>query len=177
MGLTQSLPARPRYHPPRPIEPNDRVESFDCGKIALDDWLKVRAIDNEGSGSRTYVVTAASGPDAGAVVGYYTLASGAVLRQAAPGKLRRNMPDPLPVLVLGRMAVDRRHQGQRLGAAMMREAMLKAAQVSAQIGLRALMVHAIDDDALPFYLRWGFKPFPPSGLTMFLPIETIIAAL
>jgi GNAT superfamily N-acetyltransferase len=177
MGLVHPLAGPPRYNAPRPISPDDRLDGFECGKEALDDWLKLRALGNEGMGSRTYVVTAALGPTTGQVVAYYTLASGAVMRSESPGKLRRNMPDPVPLMVLGRLAVDRNHHGNRLAAAMMREAIRRVAQVSQEVGVRALIVHAIDDSAIPFNLKWDFKPFPAGSHTLFLPIETIRAAI
>jgi GNAT superfamily N-acetyltransferase len=176
VGVVQPLSGTSRYHAPRTIGPDDRLEAFDCGKEPLDDWLKLRALENEGTGSRTYVVTAAVGPAAGQVVGYYTLASGAVMRNEAPGKLRRNMPDPVPVMVLGRLAVDRNHHGNRIAAGMMRQAMRRVAQVSREVAVRALIVHAIDDTAIPFYLKWDFKPFPAGSHTLLLPIETLAAA-
>jgi GNAT superfamily N-acetyltransferase len=177
VGVVKPFSGKPRYNPPRPINADDRLEAFDCGKEALDDWLKLRALENEGTGSRTYVVTARDGTGAGQVVAYYTLASGAVMRSQAPGKLRRNMPDPVPVMVLGRLAVDKNHQGKRLAVAMMREALRRVAQVSQEVGVRALVVHAIDDAAIPFYLKWDFKPFPAGSQTLFLPIETIRATI
>ena len=107
MGVVEQLPREQKpYSTPRPIEKGDGVAGFSCGKLPLDDFVKQQALKNEGGGSRTYVIVSQSGEDAGAVAGYYTLAAGAVSREDAPGWAKRNMPNPLPVLVLGRLAVD-----------------------------------------------------------------------
>lgn len=178
MGIVESLPAgRPPYTAPRLIRADDKLDGFDCGKEALNDFLKSRALDSEGKSSRTYAITSAAGEDAGAVIAYYTLAAGAVLRPEVPGALHRNMPNPLPVMVLGRMAVDRRHAGKGLGKAMLKEAMQRALETSGVVGARALVVHAIDDDAMGFYTPFGFQIFPAGSRTLFLPIETIASAL
>jgi GNAT superfamily N-acetyltransferase len=167
---------RPAYAPPQPIKPDHELEGFDCGKAPLDDWIRRRALRNEGKASRTYVVTAAS-DRAGAVVAYYTLAMGAVRLAEVPSRLARNMPNPVPVAVLGRLAVDRRHEGRGLGAAMLREAMQRVLEASRSMGARALIVHAIDDEAAAFYTRYGFQPFPPGTRTLWLPVETIANSL
>jgi GNAT superfamily N-acetyltransferase len=168
---------RPAYAPPQPITADHDLEGFDCGKAPLDDWLRRRALRNEGKASRTYVVTAMSGDQAGIVVAYYTLAMGAVRLAEVPSRLARNMPNPVPVAVLGRLAVDRRHRGRGLGAAMLREAMQRVLEASRSMGARALIVHAIDDEAAAFYARYGFQSFPPGTRTLWLPVETIAASL
>lgn len=168
--MTESV--APRYARPRAISPDDTLDRFDCGKPALDDFLRRRALRNEGKASRTYVVTLA-----GVIVAYYTMSAGAVRLAEAPRPLTRNMPDPLPVVVLGRMAVDRGHAGRGLGQAMLREALQRALDASRSVGVRALLVHAIDDEAVGFYLRYGFVRFLSEGLTLFLPVETIAGAV
>jgi GNAT superfamily N-acetyltransferase len=165
------------YCAPRPIDAADDVARFTCGKPPLDRFLKRRALSNEGKASRTYVVTARSGRDAGKVVAYYTLAAGAVAREEAPGWAKRNMPSPVPVIVVGRLAVDSDHQGQGLGQSLLREAMKRALDASRQIGARALIVHAINDEAAGFYLPFGFQRFPAESANLFLAIETIAQAL
>lgn len=167
----------PRLAPPRPISPDDRTENFRSGKEPLDRFLRERALANEGQASRTYVVCAVADGEPGAVIAYYTLAAGAVARADAPGPLRRNMPDPLPVMVLGRLAVDRRWAGQGLGTAMLREAMQRVIEAARLVGARAMIVHAIDEEAAAFYEPYGFRPFPAGSRTLFLPVETILAAL
>jgi GNAT superfamily N-acetyltransferase len=159
--------------PPEPLQPHHRLNRFDCGKPALSDWLRAHAPSNEGKASRTFVV-----PDEdGYVCGYYTLATGSVARTELPRKLRHNLPNPAPVMVLGRLAVDRLHHGSGIGAAMLREALTRTLRVAEQAGVRALIVHAIDDDAVNFYTRYGFQIFPPETRTLLLPVETITAAV
>lgn len=177
MGLGADEPAARPYAAPVPLKADHPVGGFDCGKPPLNEWLKLRAFDNEGRASRTYVVVATAGPQAGEVVGYYTLATGGVALSEIRGKHRHNLPNPVPVMVLGRLAVDRRHHGHALGPALLREAMGRTLDISRSAGVRMLTVHAIDDEAVAFYLRYGFHVFPAGSRTLFLPIETIAAAL
>jgi len=160
------------YLRPSRILPEHRLDGFDSGKPALDAWLRAKALDNEGKASRTYVVST----DAGVVAAYYTLATGHVVRTDVPGKHRHGLPNPVPVMVLGRLAVDRAHAGRRLGEAMLKEAMTRTLEAAEIAGIRALIVHAIDEAAAGFYIRYGFQLFPPGSLTLFLPIETIAKA-
>jgi GNAT superfamily N-acetyltransferase len=153
------------------------VECFDCGKPPLNDFLKRWALKNEGKASRTYVVGCATGENVGNVAGYYTLANGAIIHDEAPGWAKRNMPNPIPVLVLGRLAVDAGHQGKRVGQSLVREAFQRSLEASRIAGARALVVHAVDDEAVSFYTPFGFRRFPTDGRTLFLPIETINDAL
>ncbi len=153
------------------------MDAFDCGKDPLNDFLKRRALKNEGKASRTYVVTANTGNMAGKVVAYYSLSTGAVTHDGAPGWAKRNMPNPLPVLVLGRLAVHSDHQGKGLASGLLREAFRRAVEAANIAGARALIVHAIDDEAIGFYTPYGFQRFPTDGRTLFLPIETIAKAL
>lgn len=177
MGVVDLAPTGRPYAAPVPITSDHPLDSFDSGKTPLDDWLKARALDNEGRTSRTYVVIAAVGTQAGHVVGYYTLATGGVTLNEIRRKDRHNLPNPIPVMVLGRLAVDRRHQGCGIGSALLREAMQRTLDISRSAGVRMLMVHAIDNDAVAFYLRYGFHIFPAGSRTMFLPIETIAGAM
>jgi len=156
-----------------PLNSEHRLDGFDCGKPPLDDWLKVHALGNDGKASRTFVV---AGSDL-AVQAYYTLAAGSVTLKEVPRKLRQGLPNPVPVMVLGRLAVDRRFASYGLGPALLKEAMTRTLRVSREAGVRALIVHAIDDDAMTFYAKYGFQIFPPETRTLFLPIETIAAAV
>lgn len=167
----------PPYAPPASITAGHRLEQFDCGKPPLDDWLRAHALDNEDKASRTYVVTAQAGEDASQVVAYYTLAYGGVVRTELPKKIRQGLPNPVPVMVLGRLAVDRRHSGRGIGPALLREALQRTVQASHIAELRALVVHAIDDDAVGFYAKYGSQVFPARTRTMFLPIETLREAI
>jgi GNAT superfamily N-acetyltransferase len=146
---------------------------FDCGTASLNDWLTRQALKNEASGaSRTYVVCIEN-----AVVGYYCLATGAVVRAEAPKPIQRNMPDPIPVLVLGRMAVDQTYQGRGIGSALLRDALLRVLQAAEIVGVRALLVHAISEEAKRFYLSHGFVESPIEPQTLCLALETAQQAL
>lgn len=153
------------------------MDAFECGKPALDERLRAHALENDGKASRTYVVTVERGEATGEVVAYCSLAYGSVVRQEVPRKIRQGLPNPVPVMVLGRLAVDRNHGGKGIGAGLLRQAMQRTAQASQIGGLRALIVHALDDDAVTFYARYGFQSFPAGTRTMFLPIETLQAAI
>lgn len=178
MGIVEQLPAsRPPYTAPRPISSSDQLEGFDCGKLPLNDYLTHKAAKSEGKASRTYVVISTTGEATGSVAAYYSLSAGAVSFDEAPGWARRNMPNPIPVFVLGRLAVDLRHQGNGLGKAMMKEALVRSAEASKLAGARALVVHAIDDEAVGFYTPYGFRRFPTDSKTLFLPIETVIESV
>lgn len=178
MGVVEQLPAgKNAYSAPRPIQKDDAVAGFGCGKEPLDDFLKQRAVKNEGRGSRTFVVLSQFGEDAGKVAAYYTLGAGAVNHEECPTWAKRNMPNPIPVIVLGRLAVDSAHQGKNIGKHLLREAMQRTLEASRHVGVRALIVHAIDDAAVSFYVPFGSQAFPIDGRTLFLPIESIAKAL
>jgi GNAT superfamily N-acetyltransferase len=161
------------YRAPVPLTGDHRLEGFDSGKPALDNWHKAHAIDNKGKASRAFVLS----DDQQAVQAFYTLATGNVTRTDVPRKLRQGLPNPVPDMVLGRLAVDRHHAGKGLGPALLREAMTRTLRVSLDAGVRMLIVHAIDDDAVGFYAKYGFQLFPRESRTLFLPIETIAATL
>jgi GNAT superfamily N-acetyltransferase len=157
---------------PVPLTAEHDVSGFDCGEPALNDWLHHRALKNESRFSRTYVVCKGS-----RVVAYFCISAGAVERAAAPGRIRRNAPDTIPLSVIGRLAVDRDHVGKGLGADILSDALRRIAIASQSIGIGAVLVHAKDDAAKRFYLRHAeFIEYPEDSRTLFLPIETIIAA-
>jgi len=142
-----------------------RVDEFECGESSLDDWLKRRALANQLSGaSRTFVVI----DEGGRVLGYYALAAGAVSHEAATRTVRHNMPDPVPVMVLGRLAVDRGAQGLHLGAALLQDAVKRTVAVAENAGVRALVVHALHERARQFYEHYGFRPSPTHPMTLML---------
>ncbi|MBX9616426.1 MAG: GNAT family N-acetyltransferase [Caulobacteraceae bacterium] len=158
---------------PGPLTVDHDVAAFQSAEPALDDWLRHRALKNESRFSRTYVVCRD-----GAVVGYYSLSAGAVERMSAPGRLRRNAPDAVPVAVIGRLAVDHRHAGRGLGTDLLADALIRIAGASRSIGIGAVLVHAKTDAARAFYLRQAeFLEYPADNRILFLPIETVIAAL
>ena len=156
-----------QLYPPEPFTLSHRADEFECGVAVLDDWLKRQALPNQLSGaSRTFVVVDRQAQ----VRGYYALAAGAVSHQMATGSVRRNMPDPVPVMVLARLAVDRKAQGRQLGGALLQDAVNRAIAVSRDAGVRALLVHALHDRARQFYEHYGFEVSPPHLLTLMLRI-------
>lgn len=162
----------PSYTAPVPLSDQHDVSTFDCGKPPLNDWLRLRAVVAEGGSARSYVVCQNV-----VVVGYYCLAAGSVFHTGTPRSLRQNMPDPTPVMVLGRLAIDKRHQGRGIGRGLLKDAFARVLHASRSVGAKAVIVHAIDDEAVPFYLQYGFKQFPADQRTLFLPIADIAAAL
>ncbi|MCQ8118829.1 GNAT family N-acetyltransferase [Methylomonas rosea] len=144
-----------------------QLGDFSCGVASLDDWLKRRARPNQVSGaSRTYVVA-----EGDTVVGYYCLASGALALNEAPPAMRRNMPDPLPIAVLGRLAVDRSYQGRGLGVALLQDAVLRTMQAGDILGIRGLLVHALSAEAQAFYQHHGFVSSPTQPMTLILSLK------
>lgn len=150
---------------PVPLSNSHCLDDFECGESVLDDWLKRRAPANQLSGaSRTFVVADRDGK----VRGYYAMAAGAVAHQMATSAVRRNMPDPVPVLVLARLAVDCRAQGMHLGASLLQDAVNRAVAVSHNAGVRALLVHALNGQAKLFYEHYGFQASPVHPMTLML---------
>jgi GNAT superfamily N-acetyltransferase len=158
---------------PEPLSVEHDLARFDCGEPALDDWLRRRARQNEASGaSRTYVVCAG-----GRVVGYYTLAVGAVAHSGAPSRLKRNMPDPVPVMLLGRLAVDETLRGRGIGTGLLQDAVLRTMRVAEIAGIRGILIHAISDDPKGFYEKYGFVSSPIDPLTVMITIAEAVKIL
>lgn len=158
---------------PDPLSDGHDTGGFDSGEPVLDEWLRRRARANQGSGaSRTYVAR-----EGKVVVAYYALASGAVAQAIVPGRFRRNMPDPIPVVVLARLAVDRKQQGRGLGRALFRDAALRVAHAADTIGIRGIIVHAISQSARDFYMALGFEPCASGPMTLVATLNDIRAAL
>jgi GNAT superfamily N-acetyltransferase len=156
------------YTAPRPLAPTDDLAKFDSGEPSLDEWLRRQALINAASGaSRTFVTTS----EDRVVVGHYALAAGAVERSSASGKVRRNQPQMVPIIVLGRLAVDRNHQGRRVGSHLLRDAIIRSVRIADQLGVRATLVHALNEEARQFYLRYDFEPSPTDDLHLFLLIK------
>lgn len=159
-----------KLNAPIPLAATHILDDFACGEASLDEWLKRRALTNHLSGAgRAFVVT----DQEGRVYGYYAMAAGAVSHQAATGNARRNMPDPVPVMVLARLAVDRRAQGVKLGASLLQDAVSRAVSVSQNAGVRALLVHALHDRAKQFYERHGFRESPQHPMTLMLRLSAV----
>jgi GNAT superfamily N-acetyltransferase len=158
---------------PEPLSDEHQTDSFDSGEPVLDDWLRRRARANQASGaSRTYVVC-----EGKVVVAYYALASGAIAQTAVPGRFRRNMPDPIPVVVLARLAVDRNYQGRGVGRALFRDAARRVAHAADTIGIRGIVVHAISEVARKFYIALGFDPCPAEAMTLVVTLRDLRATL
>lgn len=157
---------------PEPLTASHLLAEFECGESSLDEWLKRRTWANQQSGaSRSFVVADRDGR----VWGYYAMAAGAVSHRAATGGVRRNMPDPIPVMVLARLAVDRRAHGVKLGAALLQDAVHRAVAISHNAGVRALLVHALDDRAKRFYEHYGFQESPQHPKTLMLRLSSMKA--
>jgi predicted N-acetyltransferase YhbS len=159
--------------PPEKLNSTHEIEYFDSGVEQLDNWLKHRAVGNEiESASRTYVVCVGA-----VVVGYYCLANGAVANNIATGKVKRNMPNPIPVMVIGRLAVSRHWQGKGIGRGLLRDAVLRTLKAAEIAGIRAILVHAINDEAKQFYERYQFTASAQSPLTLMVKINDVAASL
>ena len=156
----------------KPLHASHERGEFSCGKPLLDDFLRLRVSQYEKRRlGRTYV---ALFPGAKTVAGYYTLAAGAIAVANLPPDVAKRLPKhPVPVILLGRLAVDHKASGQGLGKALLRDAMLRSLELSEQLGLFAVEVLAIDTDAREFYAKYGFVPLADNDLHLFLPIKTI----
>jgi len=143
--------------PPEPLHAEHRIDAFDCGKPTLDTWLARHALQAQTSGSaKTFVVQ-----DGQLVVAYYSLTVGQVDTADAPPRLRKGMGRyPIPVVILARLALDRRYQGRGIGAGMLRDAIRRTLIIAEQAGIRALLSHPIDEEAARFYQRFGFMSSP-----------------
>lgn len=171
-GVGEAGSREPALGPPAPISSHHDCSRFACGHDALDDWLRLRALENEGKSARTFVVSRGI-----EVVGYYCLAAGSERRANVPRKIRHGLPDPVPLILIGRLAVDRSCHGRKIGAGLLKDALVRAASAAQAVGARAILVHAIDEAASSFYAHFGFIEWPADSRTLFLPMETIARAL
>lgn len=154
---------------PQPLADHQQFAAFDSGEPSLDDWLKRRSAKNQSIGSsRTYVVC-----EGETVIGYYCLAAGAIGHAEAPSTMMRNRPDPVPVLVLGRLAIHKNHHQQGIGTALLNDAIRRAIQAAEIAGVTALLVHAISEQARRFYLSRGFVESPVQPMTLCLMLATV----
>lgn len=168
--------------PPRLLAPAPLAAEYDVARFAnglhpgLDQWLRERALSSEGLSARTYVTCAADKPVR--IVGYFSIAA-ALERRAAPtsAKLRRGMPEQVPLLLIGRLAVDAQWQGRGLGSALLADALRRCHAASEIAGVRGVVAHAIDEAAAAFYERHGFIRSPLGERVMLMPIETVRSLL
>ena len=160
------------YEPVRKLAGSDAVESFDCGQIALNQFLQRVALVNQKSNSAQTYVSCHSG----SVVGFYSLAVGSIEPSKAAPRVTKGIPQhPVPVMILARLAVDLQHQGAGLGKALLKDALLRTAQAADIAGIRALLVHAKDESARQWYLNWEFEPSPSDPFHLFLLMKDIKA--
>ncbi len=158
---------------PVPLADHHDIEAFASGAPTLDAWIRRKARANQASGaSRTYALCRGD-----RVVGFYALAAGSVSHDLSPRKLRQNMPDPVPVIVLGRLAVDVSEQGHGLGRALLRDAVLRVAAAAREVGVAAMLVHALNDRAKAFYVAAGFDPSPVDPMVLILRIKDVNALI
>lgn len=159
---------------PTLLSADHQLENFASGEPSLDEWLKKRAIKNNVSGaSRCFVI----GDNKNEVIGYYCLSAGAIGRDSAPKAMQRNMPDPLPVLTLGRLAIDKKYHNKGLGSALLRDAMLRAVSIADEAGVFAILIHSLTEQAKRFYLSRGFVESPIDPMILFMTLETIRSIL
>ena len=154
---------------PVPIAASHDVTGFESGEPSLDEWLKRRALKNQASGASSCFVLCENDT----VIGYYSLSAGAINHESAPKSMRRNMLDPLPVLLLGRLAIDRRHHNRGLGRGLLKDAVLRAVSVARDTGVFAVLVHALSDEAKRFYLAQGFVESPLQPMTLLITLQTV----
>jgi predicted N-acetyltransferase YhbS len=168
LGIEQS-----RLQPPVPLISTHVVKDFDCGVDSLNEWLYKRALKNQAIGSsRTFVVT-----NGEIVIGYYCLSSAAIDRIQLPKTKQRNMPDPIPAVLIGRLGVDLQYQGQKIGLSLLQDALHRIISASQSIGIAYILVHALDDAAKRFYEINGFVAIPEQPLTLFLSVATAAKAM
>ena len=157
-----------RFESPRPLSPEDDVANFSCGSLELDRWLKTRTIKNEGKATRTYALCLDK-----RAVGFYSLAAGSIIREMTPGSIRHNMLKPIPVMLIARLAVDVNFQGMGFGMGLLRDALLRTMQAASIIGIRAIMVNALNDAAASFYRHLGFRESPVNPILLLLSLTEI----
>lgn len=154
------------FSAPEKLNASHDVARFECGEPSLDAWLRRRALQNEESGaSRTYILR--TGQE---IAGYYALATGAIAHAEAAGRIKRNMPDPVPVMIIGRLAIGSKFQGCGIGAALLRDAVLRIVQAAEIAGIRAVLVHAISERAQRFYQKYGFIASPADPMTLMITV-------
>jgi GNAT superfamily N-acetyltransferase len=166
-----------RYRTPEPLRKEHVRDGFDCGKPALNEWLQKYALVSQASDTaRVYVVTES---DSTVVAGYYALAAAHIEPRDAPSRVGKGQPRrrPIPVVLLARLAVDLNHQGAGLGRSLLRDALARVAAAADTIGLRAIVVHAKDDEARAWYAAFGFEPSPTDPLHMGILMKAVRATI
>ena len=158
-----------RLTAPGLLSPHHDIDAFESGVPALDVWLKRRARANQAGGaSRTFVIRAGD-----RVTGYYSLAAASIMHSLAISKVRRNMPDPVPAVLIGRLALDKLWQGKGHGIGLLRDAVLRIVGAAETVGVRTILVHAMSQEAKGFYQRFGFHPSPVESMTLMMTVEEV----
>lgn len=150
---------------PRALATGDVLSRFDCGVDSLNSWLRGYARRNDKSGASKTMVSVTRD---GRVAGYYCLSASSLVRDEAPQDLSRGQPDPIPVILIGRLAVDLEYAGHGLGVSLLQHAVIQAIRAAELIGMHAILVHALVDDIIPFYERFGFSRFPGASKILYL---------
>src|SRR3990167_4306887 len=153
---------------PLPISADHDLVDFNSGEPSLDEWLKRRALKNQSSGASHCFVLCENKK----VIGFYSLSAGAICHESTPKSMRRNMPDPLPVLLLGRLAIDTNYHNKGLGSALLRDAMIRAVSVAGDAGVFAILVNSLSEQAKRFYMSRGFIGSPLQPMTLIMTLET-----
>ncbi len=163
-----------KFTAPEPLSPAHDSENFDSGELSLNEWLQKRALKNQASGSsRCFVICQEKNKQENRkIVGYYTLSAGAIAHEFSPKNMTRNRPNPLPILLLGRLAIDTKYHNQGLGSALLRDAMIRAVSVASDAGVSAILVHALSQNAKQFYLSRGFIESPLQPMTLMMTLDT-----
>jgi GNAT superfamily N-acetyltransferase len=157
---------------PDVLAEHHELNEFNSGEASLDDWLKKRARANQIGGASRIFVTC----EGNRVAGYYSLSS-LITQTIVPGRFRRNMPDRIPVVLLGRLAIDKPWQGKGVGRSLFKDAAMRVSQAADTIGVRGIVVHAISDDARKFYLALGFTECPHEPMTLVVTLNDLRAAM
>lgn len=158
---------------PEPLSLNHRLDVFSSGEETLDNWLKNRAMVNQKTGASRTFVTASDN----IVMGYYALSTGIITTSQAVGKFRRNMPTDIPVVLLGRLAVDVKAKGLGIGRALVKDAAQRVIQASGLVGIRGMVVHALSDDAKRFYKHVGFVSSPLDPMMLMITLADLQLAI
>ena len=159
---------------PEEISRKHEIAAFTCERDSLDDWLKNQALKSNSAGdSKVFVIL----EEGGEVIGYYAISAGSVSRKEATRKIGANAPDPVPMALIGRLAIHKNHQRQNIGSALLRDAILRIAQAAEHMGIKGIMVHALDDDSAKFYAERGFQPSKVDGHHLMISISEVTAEL
>jgi GNAT superfamily N-acetyltransferase len=161
------------FSTPRLLKPDDNLSDFECSEISLNFWLRNSAQKNNKSGASKTFVTFCENQ----LAGYYCLSAASIAHLQSPKSLTRNMPDPLPCVLLGRLAIDEKFKGIGVGSALLKDAMMRVVSVSQLTGVVGLITHPLNENAKSFYLKYGFIECPGADATLILPIKTIAKSI